>query len=1480
MAQILAESASRITLEPIDAAATGAEFRLERDGSVEYHQVKRQLGDRSNWTLASLRREGVLGAMRAFLATAETTFVFVSMVPATQLRELSERARSTNSQVEFEASLGSGDYATEFRRLQKDWEGWTAEQAWLALQRVQVRTIDEITVRDDQRAWLMPLVDGDPDTVADLLAEFALESVGRDLRASDLWAHLARHGLRPRAWDRDPFVRTSVAEQAGRYVRQATDVLIGGALIARSEVDEVVSSLSISESGRMTLLVGDAGYGKSAVLVDVVRRLMELGWPVLPMRIDRLEAVERPDDVGAQLGLAGSPALVLAGLAAGAPAVLVLDQLDAVSLASGRQPAFFECVNEIMRQAEAHPNIRVVVACRRFDLENDHRLRRLQQRDGTLIVEIGLLSDDQVSETLEVLGIAQANLTPVQRELLRTPLHMALLAQASGTEVAAPGFRSIDDLYAGFWNAKRAAVGERLQRPVRWTEVIDVACAYMSDHQVLSAPVTVFDDFAEDLGAMTSEQVFIADGNRRAFFHEGFFDYAFARRFAARGLDLPRFLRQTEQHLFRRAQLRQILQHERAISRESYVAHVEDLLAATDIRFHLKQVVLAFLGTVEDPTAAEWKAVAPLLDQAPDPIGGHAWGLIRRSPAWFDLVDAAGEWAAWLESDDGDRVDRAVTSLAAAQRERPARVAALISEHLHDRGRWVDRLVHVVLRADLTINREFFLLFLALVDNGVLDGITTPFAVNGNFWDLAHGLVESKPQWAAEFASHFLFRRLEKTAEAGEANPFEGVAAVPDPLERDFFVKIAHADAAALLDELVPFLLRVLPLNAQADASGLPWRDPMWAVRFRDTDYGVRHGLLHGIEEALRREARVGSVQVDGHLAALAELKLETADFLVCRALAAARPDKADEAVDFLLGDPRRLELGYADELRWATRELIQAATPHCDETRLRRLESMVLDFYPEWERTADGRQRRGYAQYVLLDGWDRTRMSAAASRRLGELERKFQRPPEEPQKIEVEWVGPAVPREAAERLSDDQWLRAIATHPDDDEFPRRRADLHRAGGAHALASELHDEVVKDPVRFARLLERIPDDANAAYFSNILRGLRDTEEAIPPDLVFDACRRCHRLPSRPCGRWITGPLEKLGGEPIPQDMLVMVAWYATQDPDPSGGRWAIGTSSDSDEYPRDLITAGMNSARGSAALTIGRLIRQDPNRVDAFGEALESLAADPDIAVRSCAAEALISVLVHDPDRAVDLFVRLADGVADDLLATHTADRFLYYAVRSHFGVLKPILERMLGSARETVATAGARHVCLASLEDQPAADLVKSALDGSPAMRLGAAQVYSANLGDASLRGAVTTALITLFDDDDPKVRDEAGTCFRSISSDQLDRVEDLVDAYAASAAIADNPGDVLRALDETTCEVPESGLRVCRRIIELAGPELGDISTHWAAEADEINRVVLRIYAQSTDADIQRAALDLIDSIVATGAYGIDKALSEYER
>ena len=86
----------------------------------------------------------------------------------------------------------------------------------------------------------------------------------------------------------------------------------------------------------------------------------------------------------------------------------------------------------------------------------------------------------------------------------------------------------------------------------------------MSHHQELSVYLDVLPDLEEDCYALVSEHVLRRDGNRVAFFHEKFFDYAYARLFVGRNGRLRDLVLDGKQLLFRRTQVRQVLEYKRA----------------------------------------------------------------------------------------------------------------------------------------------------------------------------------------------------------------------------------------------------------------------------------------------------------------------------------------------------------------------------------------------------------------------------------------------------------------------------------------------------------------------------------------------------------------------------------------------------------------------------------------------------------------------------------------------------------------------------------------------------------------------------------------------------------------------------------------------------------------------------------------------------------------------------------------------------
>lgn len=146
-----------------------------------------------------------------------------------------------------------------------------------------------------------------------------------------------------------------------------------------------MNTLSVPSGKSNVLFTGNAGTGKSGVGLQVVEAVRKIGWPVLAFRIDRLATMLSPKDVGRQLDLPESPVTVLANIAQRQDCLLLIDQLDAVSKVSGRNPQYFNCVGEMINQAKAHPKMRLALLCRKFDIENDERLRPLIGQNGIAV---------------------------------------------------------------------------------------------------------------------------------------------------------------------------------------------------------------------------------------------------------------------------------------------------------------------------------------------------------------------------------------------------------------------------------------------------------------------------------------------------------------------------------------------------------------------------------------------------------------------------------------------------------------------------------------------------------------------------------------------------------------------------------------------------------------------------------------------------------------------------------------------------------------------------------------------------------------------------------------------------------------------------------------------------------------------------------------------------------------------------------------
>ncbi len=306
------------------------EFRCASEERAEAHQIKRGISGGGHWTISAL--SDVIDDFGELLAAEpELRCLFTSEHAASELKELSERARDAKDLAEFtskflepqwmknawpqlKAIWGTDDDVT-YERLKRVWAGATAEE----------------DLQQNTDAILQLLVDGNPAAARAVLVEFALESVHRELRAADVTKRLTERGFNP--------ITTGGTQSIARTIQAPTAVGIRRA----AELEHI---RELSNGGKSTIFIaGISGIGKTVVAsqyaAEAKAPVCWIDCEVVPSPIEALGAIGEfllkqadDDSVTRALSGGGAQARGLARLAgqrlAAHGCVLVWDGLDLV----------------------------------------------------------------------------------------------------------------------------------------------------------------------------------------------------------------------------------------------------------------------------------------------------------------------------------------------------------------------------------------------------------------------------------------------------------------------------------------------------------------------------------------------------------------------------------------------------------------------------------------------------------------------------------------------------------------------------------------------------------------------------------------------------------------------------------------------------------------------------------------------------------------------------------------------------------------------------------------------------------------------------------------------------------------------------------------------------------------------------------------------------------------------------------------------
>jgi len=481
---MLTGEAAAVQLEALGDDERGVDVWVTRlDGTRDAQQCKRKNRTTGKWGITELGRQGVLGYLTFQLNRDPTTrYTFVSAHPAPELRELADLARraGADSEAYFRDTLAVNVHADHLRRfcreVSSDPSDAVGRRFVFDLLRRSFTHVFEDSPEGRRAVAVLArcLIDGNPQTAIEVLANFAQERIGEVLTVEQVRGHLRARDLPPTNFAGHSQAVAQVERLRYEFSESLRPSLIHSSLVPRPEAAAVFDLLTGQTDRRLVVLHGRSGAGKSCVLLQLTELLDQEGIPYLPLRLDR-----RPPSISSKrygidgCGLPESPAVVLHSLNPGRRSVLIVDQLDAVRWTAAHASAPWEACRQVIDDALALPNVAVIVACRTFDLRDDQQIRAWHSARRGYEVTVGDLPDSTVAAAVTAAGGDHAGFAARQKALLRSPLHLALWVQAAaGGNQPLSGWTTQADLLRAFWRSRfemAERMGCRRRRPVpRW----------------------------------------------------------------------------------------------------------------------------------------------------------------------------------------------------------------------------------------------------------------------------------------------------------------------------------------------------------------------------------------------------------------------------------------------------------------------------------------------------------------------------------------------------------------------------------------------------------------------------------------------------------------------------------------------------------------------------------------------------------------------------------------------------------------------------------------------------------------------------------------------------------------------------------------------------------------------------------------------------------------------------------------------------
>jgi hypothetical protein len=1488
--RVINEEIYSIIVEAVGPEEEGVDvWVFKNDGSRECQQCKVRNASEELWSIGDLNRKGILKKSKIQLdANTDTTYALVSPLSCTMLTDLHQRAiTGDNEKYFYEHQIKNSG-----KKLNVFFEAYCKYMNINVLNEKDLNKVYDYLRRtqyyqypDDRNEKMNLLCEigrlfvGDSDAVYSLISEYCLEQdlLGKQITGNMLLSYLKEKGINPRNLALDTRILPRINTLNQEFKESFSPV--NNVVIDREEVKICLEEI---EKGNSIVIHGKAGSGKSGCVYKIIEELEKKEILSLALKLDRRVPNQSAQKYGDSLGLPASPSYCLYELSRSKRSVLILDQLDAIRWTNSHSSTAIEVCKEIIRQVrqlnqDKEKNISVIFVCRTYDYVNDKGIKSLFKETDSKNeivwreIIVGELSDNVVKD---IVGVSYDGFSSRMKEILRIVNNLYIWTQLDKDE-RLNEIKSSTDLIKSWWEQLMFNYEKINQRSDYLNELKNEIVSKMEKSGRLVVPESIIlKKYSPVALQYLISQGLLKVGSRNIMFvHQSFFDYFLVETMLEDiydGISILEVIGEPDKQTpMRRYQIQMLLQILQGEDFDLFIELGKEIIEDENIRFYMKYVYLEVLGQSNIMTG-DLKCLLKkyIYDSRYNEYFYEA--VFRGNKIFIMFLINEGYITKWLE--DNEKISMAVDFMASVCEFIQGETINIITPLLFKDKETDYKLYNCFPRDIIVDSDDMFSLRIRILE--IYPELISHYY---NFKELSR----------RNFKRALLILRLivEKCKDKRRSDLNSYVEEIFEDIEN-----MAIEDGEFAIQLLLPLV-----------PEGSDYYDDKlngWINRYGKVCEGgracvsiLKKAMKYLIENEVETFLSLLNQYRNYNLIIINEIFIETLIYL---------PETfADEVLNWLIsGNGCHLlnRTGIEEDQLLHSKMILTRFSKYCDVHTFKKVEDYIVSLKEEDAKYILMRRINyfkdtgehvywsfwGEMQYSLLPALDKDRLSNSIRNLIKVLSRKFENQHKKYNNLSSHCgtVRSSISL-TSELFSNRTWKKIILNNKvpksDNSKWITAKQGFYESS-VREFAQTLEYEGKKNPTRFAHLALELPDEISDSYIGAFIsivgstksENIKENNEIwskAPIELAEKVIVRFRKGKEKSYDSRICWSIYNRSSENWSEDIIKLICDIAINNSNPKENEVIVTNAEDREMVTYDmLLSNSINSTRGIAAVTLGKLLWNNLSIYKDVKRAVESLIKDKHPAVRMASIECLCPIYNTDREWAKEKVIELFES--DIRIAAHTNSYKLVHLIyKDYKDRLCNIIRAMFYSKDKDVCKAGARYICNLNILHGDFNDLIFSKEEFNIHQKKGIIEI-AVYLFDKDNYTETCKKILNRFINDDTV---EIGNMYSRLFFDKkliIERDSEFIFSLFKESFSRRNLHFLVEFLQESgdsVLELADIILSLCKQVIDNYNSDIKKNPYGIYGIEDELSKLIVGLYdeAVNKDNELSLRCLDIWDQM-----------------